>query len=157
MLFSGYICNERFKRSSGASRLRYKEATNQSLNQKSRCFYIGAFVFSAGFSISMRRAAFTHATHEHFHLLYDITSRQLDVWNDNIFQAYGVAAVVANEVNMIIPVFSTGTILPAQRITYRIIRSGYTVDQAFFEKCLQRAVNGNAVEFLARFFFDIAV
>jgi len=25
--------------------LRHKEATNQSLNQKSRCFYIGAFFF----------------------------------------------------------------------------------------------------------------
>ncbi len=29
--------------------------------------------------------------------------------------------------------------------------------QAFFEKCLQRPVNGNTVEFFACFFFNIAV
>ncbi len=29
----------------GQNALRHKKATNQSLNQESRCFYIGAFFF----------------------------------------------------------------------------------------------------------------
>gem|GEM_PF-5986967 len=43
MLFSGYICKYRFEKCNSL----HKEATNQSLNQKSRCFYIGAFCFQA--------------------------------------------------------------------------------------------------------------
>lgn len=31
------------------------------------------------------------------------------------------------------------------------------MDQALFNECLQRAVNGDTVEFLAGFFFNIAV
>jgi len=45
MLFSGYICNRQLDMSGDASHFSHKEATNQSLNQKSRCFYIGAFAF----------------------------------------------------------------------------------------------------------------
>jgi hypothetical protein len=45
MLFSGYICKESFEKCQREISVLHKEATNQSLNQKSRCFYIGAFVF----------------------------------------------------------------------------------------------------------------
>ena len=45
MLFSGYICNHYQICRVIQHHSQHKEATNQSLNQKSRCFYIGAFAF----------------------------------------------------------------------------------------------------------------
>jgi hypothetical protein len=47
MLLNGYICNDRNRTVRMKPIRHYKEATNQSLNQKSRCFYIGAFLFCA--------------------------------------------------------------------------------------------------------------
>jgi hypothetical protein len=59
----------------------------------------------------MRCAAFTHATHEHFYLLYDIAARQLYTGNNDFLKANGITATVANKVNMVIPVLSTGTVV----------------------------------------------
>ena len=42
---------------SGDRRRVHKEATNQSLNQKSRCFYIGAFSFYRTFSFRLLRCS----------------------------------------------------------------------------------------------------
>jgi hypothetical protein len=47
ILFSGYICNNTKIKRQRRNELAYKIATNQSLNQKSRCFYIGAFFLLA--------------------------------------------------------------------------------------------------------------
>lgn len=60
---------------------------------------------------SVRVAAFTHATHEHFYLLHDIAAWQLDAGDNDTFQAHGVTATVANKVDVIIPVLSTGTVV----------------------------------------------
>jgi len=59
----------------------------------------------------VRCAAFAHAANEHFYLLYDIAARQFDRGHDDLFEAYGIAAGVANKVYMIIAVLSAGTVI----------------------------------------------
>lgn len=53
MLFNGYICCEHVNKFGWEAIRIYKRATNQSLNQKSRCFYIGAFVLAPFSSCDM--------------------------------------------------------------------------------------------------------
>lgn len=58
---------------------------------------------------------------------------------------------------MIIAVMSTGTVVFAQRIAYRIIRGGDAVDQSFLQKGLQSAVYRDPVESLTGLFLYIAM
>lgn len=74
-----------------------------------------------------------------------------------MFQANRVAAGAAHEVNMIIMMMSTGTVVFTQRVTYRIIRRRDTVDQSFFEEGLQSAVNRNAIKPFARASFNVTM
>ena len=120
MLFSGYICNERYLKNVNL----HKEATNQSLNQKSRCFYIGAFFLSRTKSGSctvctdfdakaglLVIATLTHTAYQHFHLLGYISSRKLDGWNSDAFKTYRSTAHVADKVNVVVVVLSTGAVV----------------------------------------------
>ena len=59
----------------------------------------------------MRRAAFTHPTHEHFYLLHNIAARQFYGRNDDFLKANSITATVANKVDMVIPVLSSGTVV----------------------------------------------
>ena len=102
-------------------------------------------------------AAFACAANEHFDLFSDETARKFYGRNGDLFEAHCVAAVVTNEVYVIVSVLSTRTVVFAQRITYRIIRSRDAVNESFFEKALQRAIDGDAIEFFASFFFDVAM
>jgi hypothetical protein len=101
----------------------YKRATNQSLNQKSRCFYIGAFFFtlSAVFVLFSRLPVFpfltvtpfTHTAHNHLHLRGGKSFWQPDSGDRDIFQAHRIATGIAYEMDMIIAVMTGGTIVPA--------------------------------------------
>jgi hypothetical protein len=168
MLFSGYICATSDLKFAGVVKhLSDKEATNQSLNQKSRCFYIGAFFFmkrpqpfralSAQTLCLTTTTALADAADKYFYLLDRISTGKFYRRNDHLFQARRVAALVTNKMNMIIPVMTLGALILTQRITYRIIRRRYAVYQSFFKECLQSAVNRHAIEFLPCILFDIAV
>ncbi len=85
----------------------HKEATNQSLNQKSRCFYIGAFSFNAILMV----ATLAHAADQHLHLFDHIPPWKFDRRDSYIFKAYRSAACVTNKVNVIIMVLPTGTVV----------------------------------------------
>lgn len=102
-------------------------------------------------------AGFAYAAYEHFDLFGDEATRELDGRNSDLFEAHGAATLIANEVNVVVSVLSTKTVVFTQRITYRIIRSRDTVNESFFEKALQGAIDSNAIEFFTCFFFDVAV
>jgi hypothetical protein len=98
----------------------HKEATNQSLNQKSRCFYIGAFFFSGAGQSPARAmcaqtlfsvATLTHTAYQHFNLLGYISTREFDGWDSDSFKTYRSTAYVADEVNVVVVVLSTGTVV----------------------------------------------
>jgi hypothetical protein len=129
----------------GFRRLRHKEATNQSLNQKSRCFYIGAFSFYP-LQLLLSVTAPAHAADQHLYLLTDISARQLYRRDRHLFETNRITTDVANEVHMIIAVMPTGTFVFAQRISYGIIRGRYAMDQSFFQEGLQRTIYRNPIE-----------
>jgi len=56
-------------------------------------------------------ATLTHAAYQHFHLLRHISSGKFDGRNGDIFKTYRSTACVANEVNMIVMMLSTRTIV----------------------------------------------
>jgi hypothetical protein len=101
----------------------HKEATNQSLNQKSRCFYIGALFFRdtslcAAFLCRLCAAihhslitTLAHTADQHLYLLAHISTRQLDRRNRNSFETNSVATCIAYKVNMIVMMLSTGTVV----------------------------------------------
>ena len=56
-------------------------------------------------------AALTDTADEHFHLLRHISPRELDGGHDDIFETDRSAAACTNEMDMIITVAPTGTIV----------------------------------------------
>jgi hypothetical protein len=147
----------------------YKIATNQSLNQKSRCFYIGAFVFltpsvsdrpGPGASPprhSLSTASLTHAGNDDLRLLTDKTTRKPDRGYRRVFETHRISAVMTYKMNMIVPVPARGTVVAAERITDSIICRRDRMDKSFFQKSLQGPIDGHPIEFLPGPFFDIAM
>jgi hypothetical protein len=76
-------------------------------------------------------------------------------WHCHVFEANGLLAIAANEMNMIIMMMPLLTILLTERITNGIICAWYAMNDALFNKYLECAVNGNSVEFFASSFFNI--
>jgi hypothetical protein len=88
-------------------------------------FYLYHHVFfSSGIT------ALTDAADQHLYLLCNESPGQLDGWYIHLFQTYRIAAGIADEVYMVVLMMTAGTIVFTQRITYRIIRSRYIVDQS---------------------------
>jgi hypothetical protein len=82
---------------------------------------------------------------------------QFNVGGYHIVEAVGIFAFIAYEMDMMIVVVAFGAFVLAKRIADRIVGGGYGMYDAFIHKGLQGAVHGNAVKFLARLFFNIAV
>ena len=101
--------------------------------------------------------ALANAADQHLYLLRNISSGQPDGGHDDIFEADRSTAARTNEMNVIITVAPTGTIVLAQRVTYRIIQRWYAMDEPFLEEDLQGPVYRNPVEFFPRLFFDVAM
>jgi hypothetical protein len=74
-----------------------------------------------------------------------------------MFKAECVVAYIAHKVHMVIVVVASRTIFAAQGIPYRIIGCGYGMDDAFFHKSLQGAVNGYPVKLLTTQAFNISM
>src|SRR5689334_8558881 len=98
----------------------------------------------------------TNPINYHLGSFSKIAFGKLDEWRNDIIKANGFIAIGANKMYMIIMMVSFSTVL-AKGIAYRIIGSGNGMNDSFFNKGLECAVNSYPVEFFSGFFFDISM
>ena len=98
-----------------------------------------------------------NAAYHHLCIVGRKAGRQLYLRNGYFFKANCFAAFVANKMNMVIVVVASLAIVFAQGIQHRVVGGGYMMDDAFFYKSLQGAVNGYPVKRRGHFLFYIRI
>ena len=73
-----------------------------------------------------------------------------------IIQANGRSAIGADKMNMVVLMVTLSAAF-AQGVPHGIIGTWNYMDNTFFNKCLKRAVNGNAVKFFTGLPFNVSV
>ncbi len=84
------------------------------------------------------------------------TIGQFDTRGDDVIQADGFSAVAADKMHMVIMMVPFFAIL-AKGITNGVVGCGNGMDDAFFNKGLQGAVDGDPVKFFTCLAFNIAM
>ncbi len=121
MLFSGYICKERFEKCRRNFSVYIKKLLIRALTKSPGvstsglsylCYtrYLSDTPVFYDFPVLVI-ATLTHTADQHIHLFAHITTRQLDARYRHAFQTNRVATGIANEVNMVIVMLSSRTVL----------------------------------------------
>ena len=121
MLFSGYICNDTLSNKCFVgNHVCIKKLLIRALTKSPGVSTSGLSFFGAGLrparashalTLMSVIATLTHAAYHHFHLLGYISSRKVDGWDSDAFKTYRSTAYVANKVNVVVMVLSTGTVV----------------------------------------------
>ena len=80
-----------------------------------------------------------------------------DLGSYYIIQTISTLAVIADKMNMMIVVMTSGALVLAKRIADGVIGRGDTMNDSFFQKSLQGAVDGNSVKFFTGPFFNVTM
>jgi hypothetical protein len=84
--------------------------------------------------------------HHDLHLPRHKPGGQLKRRNTNMIEADGPVANVADKVDVIVLVMVLGTRIVAKGVADGVFRGGYGMEHPFFDKALERPVDGDAVE-----------